>query len=171
MAIYIALLRAINVGGTGKLPMAELRTLCEGLGFSGVTTYIQSGNVVFRSRSGVAKVQKSLEEALANTIGKPVGVHLRTPAEMASIIARNPFPQAAPNRLIVLFLSESPPSKSIEGVATPDGEELALSGRELFIHFPNGQGTSKLKMPFKDTGTGRNLNTVVKLLELAEALL
>src|SRR5688572_9957014 len=102
MAVFVALLRAVNVGGTGKLPMTELRQLCEKASFANVTTYIQSGNVVFSTRLGEARVQRLLESALANRMGKPVGVHLRTPAELADVIARNPFPHVAPNRLLVM---------------------------------------------------------------------
>ena len=85
MSVYVALPRAVNVAGTGMLPMKELRELCEAAGFDRVATYIQSGNVVFSSRRGAAAVQRLLEEALAAKMGKPVGVHLRTPDELASI--------------------------------------------------------------------------------------
>jgi uncharacterized protein (DUF1697 family) len=170
MAVYVALLRAINVGGTGQLPMSELRELCEEAGFGDVATYIQSGNVVFSSKLGKARVQRLLEEALATRIGKPVGVHLRTPAELASIPARNPFPGVAGNRVLVFFLQSALPPDALADLEVPGNEEVRLSGREVFIHYPDGMGRSKLKIPFAKTATGRNLNTVEKLLELSRAL-
>ena len=94
MAAFIALLRAVNVGGTGKLPMSELKSMCEALGFAGVRTYIASGNVVFTSRKSEAAVKKALEAALESYAGKPVGVMVRTLAEMQAVLTDNPFPKA-----------------------------------------------------------------------------
>jgi uncharacterized protein (DUF1697 family) len=169
MPVYAALLRAVNVGGTGMLPMKELRELCEAAGFVGVATYIQSGNVVFSSRRGAAAVQRLLEEALEAKLGKPVGVHLRTPDELASVLARNPFPGVPGNQVLVLFLDAAPAADALDGLVVPGGEQVRLSGREVFIHFPDGMGRSKLKIPFAKTATGRNLNTVAKLLEMGRA--
>lgn len=168
--IHVALLRAINVGGTGKLAMTELRELCEGCGFTSVATYIQSGNVVFRSKLGEAAAKKALEQALARKMGKPFGVLVRSGAELARIAAEQPFPEALPNQLLVMFLDEPPPAGSLDGLVAPGGEEWQLRGRELFLHFPQGMGKSKLKVPFQKIGTGRNLNTVRKLAEMAAAL-
>lgn len=170
MSVFVALLRAVNVGGTGKLPMSELRALCEDAGFERVTTYIQSGNVVFSSRLPGARVQQKLEAALAAKLGKAVGVHLRTPFELAAIVRRNPFEHAAPNRLLVLFLERAPPRNALAAIEIPGREELRLAGREVFIHYPDGMGRSRLKIPFAKTATGRNLNTVVRLLALAREL-
>src|SRR5579872_2852002 len=108
MASFVALLRAVNVGGTGKLPMSELKQICEELGFAGVRTYIASGNVVFESRKSEAAVKAALEERLAARAGKPVGVLVRTAAEMARVLADNPFPKAAPNRTMAVFLDRAP---------------------------------------------------------------
>jgi uncharacterized protein (DUF1697 family) len=94
MAVHIALLRAVNVGGTGKLPMAELKAICEGLGFRGVRTYIQSGNVVFASPLTQAAVKSRLEKALAARLGKPCAVLMRTAAELEATVAANPIPEA-----------------------------------------------------------------------------
>src|SRR4051812_18614738 len=170
MTAFVALLRAINVGGTGKLAMADLTKLCEKAGWKRVKTYIQSGNVVFESGVSEAKVKAQLEKALAVKVGRPVGVLLRTGAELDAVLAHNPFADAPGNRVIVMFLDEAPPKSSIADVKTPDGEEIVLRGREVYIHFPNGQGTSKLKLPHTKVGTGRNINTVTKLAELARAL-
>jgi len=160
----------VNVGGTGKLPMSELRQLCEQCGLSSVATYIQSGNVVFQSKRAEASVQKLLAQALATHMGKPYGVLVRTAAELRALLEQNPFPEAPPNRVLVVFLETVPPASCLDTVSAPGGEQLTLIGRHLIVHFPNGMGQSKLKIPFQKTGTGRNLNTVRKLIELLEAL-
>lgn len=167
MATYIALLRAVNVGGTGKLPMADLRTLCEKAGFRDVRTYIASGNVVFTSELTAKKALVTLEAALAKRLGIATQVLIRTADELEAVMAANPFPEAEPNRLIVVFLSKEEPLSAIEGWKIPAGERIALVGRELFIHYPDGMGQSKLRVPFADQGTGRNLNTVRALLAMA----
>jgi uncharacterized protein (DUF1697 family) len=166
---HIALLRAVNVGGTGKLPMADLRTLCARAGFTDVRTYIQSGNVVFASTLSAAAAKAKLEKALAAKLGKPSRALLRGADELERVIAANPFPEAAPNQLVIVFLDAAPAKAAIKDWKIPGRERLALHGRELYVHFPDGQGQSKLKVPFADEGTGRNLNTVRKLLEMARA--
>jgi uncharacterized protein (DUF1697 family) len=163
MTAYVALLRAINVGGTGKLDMGDLRTLCEGCGFGRVATYIQSGNVVFQTKRSEASVQKLLEQSLTEKMGKPVGVLVRSGEELSAVLENNPFPDAPPDRVIVLFLATPTPRGALDAIETPGGERLAARGREIFIHYPDGQGTSRLKLPFQKMGTGRNLNTVRKL--------
>jgi uncharacterized protein (DUF1697 family) len=170
MPAYAALLRAVNVGGTGKLVMSDLRQLCEASGLTDVTTYIQSGNVVFRSSRSEASVKKLLEAALAKQLGKPCGVLVRSARELRELLDENPFPEAAPNQVIVLFLDEKPNAASLQEVVAPGGEEVRACGRHVFIHFPRGQGQSKLKLPFQKTATGRNLNTLRKLLALLDAL-
>ena len=170
MPAYAALLRAVNVGGTGKLAMTELRKLCATAGFGDVATYIQSGNVVFTSKRGEASVKKLLEAALAEQLGKPCAVLVRTAGELRELLDANPFPKAAPNRLLVLFLDEEPSAAKLKDVVAAGGEELRVCGRHVLVHFPNGMGQSKLKLPFRDVGTGRNLNTVRKLLAMLEAM-
>jgi uncharacterized protein (DUF1697 family) len=170
MPAYAALLRAVNVGGTGKLAMSDLRQLCESSGLTDVTTYIQSGNVVFRSSRSEASLKKLLETALAKQLGKPCSVLVRSATELRELLDENPFPEAAPNQLLVLFLDETPSAASLREVVAPGGEELRACGRHVFIHFPKGQGQSKLKLPFQKTGTARNLNTLRKLLALLDAL-
>lgn len=166
MTKYAALLRAINVGGTGKLAMTDLAALCTKAGFTDVTTYIQSGNVVFGSRASEAAVTKTLEQLLAAKLGKPVGVMVRTNPELVAVLAANPFPEVAPNRVIVAFLPSAPPKDALVGVKAPGGERLALGRREIYVAYPEGQGSSKLKVPFASVGTGRNLNTIAKLAAL-----
>jgi uncharacterized protein (DUF1697 family) len=170
MTAFVALLRAINVGGTGKLRMTDLVGLCGDTGFKRAATYIQSGNVVFGSPLPEAKVKAKLEKALAAHMGKPFGALIRTGKELETVLVRNPFKKAAPNRVIVLFLDEAPPPSALHQLVIPGAEEVALVGREIFVHYPEGQGSSKLKISFAKTGTGRNLNTVAKLVAMAHAL-
>jgi uncharacterized protein (DUF1697 family) len=170
MTAYAALLRGINVGGSGKLSMQDLAALCNDSGCRNVRTYIQSGNAVFTSSLAERKVKQSLEKALAEKLGKPVAVLVRTSAELESVIRRNPFGDAKPNQVLVLFLDEAPPRKVFLGLDAPGGEEVKPDGREVFVHYPQGMGRSKLKLPLVAVGTGRNLNTVRKLAEMAREL-
>ena len=170
MTVYVALLRAVNVGGTGALPMAELKAICEGLGFTDVRTYIQSGNVLFRADEPEEAAAERLDAALGQKFGRRPGVMVRTAKELEEIIARVPFPEAKPNFLLVYFLPEKAPDDALEKMVAPDEEEAAVAGREIFVHYPNGSGRSRLKLPALKSGTSRNLNTVRKLAELARAM-
>ena len=170
MGAFIALLRAVNVGGTGKLPMSELKSMCEELGFGSVRTYIASGNVVFTSRKSEAAVKSALEKRLAAYAGKPVGVLVRSAAEMAEVSAKNPFPKAAPNRTMAIFLDEAPPKDAIAGVRGRKDEEIKLGKREIYVHYGEGMAKSKLVIPAAKTGTARNMNTIATLAEMAAEL-
>jgi len=167
MTTLIALLRAINVGGTGKLPMADLRVLCEKAGFTNVRTYIASGNVVLASKRSATAAKTTLEAALHKKLGKPCQVLIRTAHELEATIAANPFPEAEPAKILIIFLDAPPPAGVLDGVKIPGGERLKLVGRELFIHYPEGMGQSRLRTPLADIGTGRNLNTTRALLSMA----
>jgi uncharacterized protein (DUF1697 family) len=167
MTTYVALLRAVNVGGTGKLPMTELRAMCETAGFAKVRTFIASGNVVFDADAPADAVKMALERALEAYAGKPVGVMVRTGPEMAAILAANPFGAAAPNRTMAIFLDDPPLVGSLAGVAGRQDEEVALGAREIYVHYPNGMGNSKLRIPAARRGTARNMNTVATLAEWA----
>ncbi len=170
MAVFVALLRAVNVGGTGALPMAELKTLCEESGFTDVKTYIQSGNVLFRSEEDEKTVQTRLEEALARKMGASPGVILRSRQELENAADNSPFPHAKPNYLLVSFLPDAPPKDALDKLVAPGGEEVHIAGREIYVHYPDGSGRSKLKLPALKAGTSRNLNTVRKLAEMAREL-
>jgi len=166
MPTHIALLRAVNVGGTGKLPMAELRALAEQLEFENPRTYIASGNLVFESALAANKVRAKLEAALATHIGKPVGVVVRSAAELRALLEANPFPDAPPNRVLVTLLNDPLPANWEDDVRHKKGEFLVAAKRELFVHYVDGQGQSKLRIPAAEAGTARNLNTLRALLEL-----
>lgn len=167
MTVFVALLRAVNVGGTGKLPMADLRRLCAECGFERAETYIASGNAVFESDESESAVAKKLEAALAACAGKKVGVLIRSAAEMAAVAAENPFPGAPPARVLATFLPAAPPrdlASTLKGVVD---EEVRPGRREIYVFYPNGSGRSKLKLPGVDAGTARNMNTVARLAEMA----
>lgn len=167
MTVYVALLRAVNVGGTGKLPMAALRAICEALSFARVRTYVASGNVVFESAKSAAAVKVALEKQLHAYAGKPVGVLVRTATEMAAVLKANPFPRAAPNRTVAIFLDETPPKDALKQARGVANEEMRLGVREIYVHYGDGMASSKLKIPAAATGTMRNMNTVAKLAQMA----
>lgn len=163
----VALLRAINVGGHGKLPMSELLGHCASAGFKDAKTLLQSGNVVF---DGKGKAPSQLERALEAKVGTDVMV--RTAAEWNEVIAANPFRAEAksdPGRLLVMFL-KSEPDADFEW---PGPERMKRIGRQLYIVYPNGAGTSKLtgaliERKLVTRGTARNWNTVTKIAALLE---
>lgn len=170
MTTYIALLRAVNVGGTGKLPMSELRAMCCDAGFTRVETYIASGNVVFQSEATPSKIQAELEARLQAFSGKPARVIVRSEREMLAVLKANPFPKAAPNSTYVVFLSEPPPSDALAHASGQKDEQISLGEKEIYIQYGSGMGRSKLQIPAAKTGTARNMNTVAKLVEMATKL-
>lgn len=167
MPTHIALLRAVNVGGTGKLPMAELKAMAARIGFENPRTYIASGNLVFQSAMDSEAARQALEAALEAYAGKPVGVIMRTPEAMQAVLDANPFPEAAGNRCIVLFLDGPPPADLQETLRHQAEERVAPGRNEIYIHYGEGMARSKLVVPAAKTGTGRNLNTVEKLVGMA----
>ena len=167
MTAWVALLRAVNVGGTGKLPMSELKAMCEQLGFKGVRTYIASGNVVFSSPKSEAAIKSALEKRLAAYAGKPLGVLVRSAEEMAAVSAGNPCSKLAPNRTMALFLDHAPPADVLATVRGRKDEEIRLGTREIYIHYGDGMAQSKLVIPASKTGTARNMNTVAVLAKMA----
>lgn len=170
MTAFVALLRAVNVGGTGKLPMTELTALCEAAGFEGVRTYIASGNVVFRSDRSEAQVKAELERRLADYAGKPVGVCVRTAAEMVAVRDANPFPDANPSATVAIFLDAAPPADVAEAAQGRAGERISPGLREIYVDYGEGMGQSKLRMAAARSGTARNMNTVAKLAAMAGEL-
>jgi len=167
MTTYIALLRAINVGGTGKLPMADLKQMCVEQGFARVETYIASGNVVFDCDLSSQMVQAKLEKRLAAYAGKAVGVFVRTTAEMRTVLSKNPFPDNDPKLTYSFFLNEKPHSSALDDIQGRDGEEVRLGRREIYVYYPKGMGQSRLRIRTATQGTARNLNTVARLVEMA----
>lgn len=167
MTTHIALLRAVNVGGTGKIPMAALEALCAELGFGRIETYIASGNVIFDSDTTAADVQRKLEEQLRTHAGKAIGVIVRTAVEMKAVLKRSPFPNKESNLTYTFFLNDTPSPTALDDVRGCNGEEIVLGTREFYVYYPKGMGASKLRIPAARSGTSRNMNTVAKLVEIS----
>ncbi len=177
MTAYVGLLRGVNVGGSKKVAMADLRTAAAGCGFEAVATYIQSGNVVFTSRKGAKRVASDLHDAILGDIGVDTRVVIRTAAQMHAVLAKNPFlARGVDSKLLhVVFLYEesTPTLDAVEPeVYAPD--EITVAGTEAYVYVPNGLGRSKLG---NDTvmrrlgvlGTTRNWRTCATLAEMAGA--
>ena len=176
----ICLLRGVNVTGNNKIKMDTLKAICVSLKLGSPQTYIQSGNAVFTSREpDLDKLARKIEGAIERECGFRPAVFLRTAAEMRSVLARNPFAGRAgiePGKLLVMFHSEEVEAAKLR-IVKQAGEEIHFDGREAFIYYPDGQGKSRLSFAAAErgakppSGTGRNWNTVTKLLDMAEALL
>jgi uncharacterized protein (DUF1697 family) len=163
MPVFVALLRAVNVGGSGKLPMSDLKRLCEKAGFRNVRTYIASGNVVAERDGAEAEAKAALEADFKAYAGKPVGVIVRTAAEMSKVVANNPFTDRSASRTVAIFLDHALPPDALKDVKGQANEELRLGAREIYVHYPEGIGRSKLRIPAAGGGTARNMNTLAKL--------
>jgi len=180
MPVVISMLRGVNVGSHNRIKMDALRAVYESLGLLDVQTYVQSGNVVFRTKErSLIGLGKRIEAAIEGSWGFRPLVVLRSTSEMRGAIAKNPFAERRvdPDRLLVTFLASVPDAEALgKALAiSTDPEELRIDGSEAYIYFPNGMARPKMSWPriekaLKTSGTGRNWNTVTKLLEMAEAL-
>lgn len=168
MTAYVGLLRAINAGT--KLPMTDLKRLCEQAGFAKVKTYIASGNVLFESDLPAAKVKALLEAALEEHAGKRIPAQVRTAAEMVAVSEANPFKTDPKNTTVAIFLDGPPARDTLETLKGQNGEKVALGSREIYVAYGATIGRSKLAIPAAKDGTARNVNTIAKLAELASAL-
>lgn len=189
MATHVALLRGINLGGRNKVSMADLRALVSELGHTGVSTYIQSGNVLFTAEppgADAAELAAAMAEAITAKLGVTSPVVVLTAGELAQVVAANPFPgEPEPRRVHAVVLSE-PPGPELaakldaavaQSAAKGSGDEIRVIGRTLYLHTPAGYGTSDLAMTLMrivsspkagTTGTARNWATMRKLLELCD---
>lgn len=167
MTKFIALLRAVNVGGAGKLAMADLQSMCADAGFDRIETYIASGNVVFESKGTTDRVQAELESRLCDHAQRPVQVFVRTALELQEVLRGNPFPKAEPRLTYVFFLRNKPPPEATANVRRRVDEQLRAGKREIYVHYPLGMGQSKLVIPAAKNGTARNMNTVAKLVAMS----
>jgi uncharacterized protein (DUF1697 family) len=176
--MIICMLRGVNVGGHNLIKMDALKALCVSLKLKDPQTYVQSGNVVFSSgEKDLSKLAKRIQDAIEKAHGFRPGVMLRTAAELKEVVARNPFAKRSgiePGKLIVNFLADNPGKQAREkALAIKMGpEEMHLIGREAYIYFPNGQGRSRFPWPAIEralgtSGTGRNWNSVTKMLAMA----
>ena len=166
MTAYVALLRAVNVSGTGKLPMSDLKAMGEACGFEQCRTFIASGNLLFASDLGEADAQQRIASHIEEYFGKAVPVHVRSAAEMAEAVANNPFASEPGNRVVALFTGEKPTQAAIDAATGLNGERIALGPRLIYICYGDGMADSKLKLPAMREGTARNMNSVGKMAEL-----
>ena len=166
MTRYVAMLRAVNVSGTGKLPMAELKAMGEACGFTNVRTFIASGNLLFDSDEDEAKVTRSVADKVEAYFGKPVPVFVRSAAEMAQVAAGNPFADEPGNRVVAHFMAAAPTQAMLDAATGQKDERMALGTRQIYIFYGDGMGNSKLKLPALRDGTARNMNSVKKMAEL-----
>jgi uncharacterized protein (DUF1697 family) len=173
---YVALIRGINVTGNNLIKMERLRALFERCGCTNVRTYIQSGNVVFDSKKTASRCVQSIEEFLADELGKSIAVHVRTSAELGAIVAANPFAKEKniePARLAVSFLSGPPARERLATLKAVESgrDRFVARGNEIYVHCPDGFGRSKLAAALdrvlSTKSTSRNWNTVTTLFEMA----
>jgi uncharacterized protein (DUF1697 family) len=170
VSAFVALLRAVNVGGTGKLPMSTLKSIGEAAGLAKVATYIASGNMVFTSDADERAVKTALESGLEAYAGTRIGVLVRTLTEIDLVVAGNPFPGEPGNRTLALFTDDMLSEAAIDRATGRDTEEIRLGHRAIYIHYPDGIARSRLRIPADRTGTARNMNTVATLARMAGSL-
>jgi len=180
MPVFLSMLRGVNVGGHNQIKMDALRDLYVSLKLENPQTYVQSGNVVFCAKEkNEAQLARKIQDAIEKKFGFRPEVILRTTEEMKKALAANPFARRNldPAKVHITFLAAEPPvdAKAVIDSLKHHPEELHLIGRELYLYFPNGAGKSKLPWSqveklFHVTGTARNLNSVTKMLEIAEAM-
>jgi uncharacterized protein (DUF1697 family) len=180
MTVQVALLRAVNVGGQGKLAMADLRALCEGLGYADVRTVVQTGNLVFRTDDeGGPMLEQRLEKELLEQLGLRSDVMIRTGEKWLEVLRQNPFPDVArsdPGHLAVICLKQAPTDVALATLraAVTGPEEIQAWEAHLYVTYPDGMGRSKLTGTLIESklgtrGTARNWNTVTKLGQLVES--
>jgi uncharacterized protein (DUF1697 family) len=166
---YVALLRGINLGKR-QLRMEDLRRIAAKLGLGSPRTYIASGNLLFTSNRREESLKAALEKQLAEQMGAPVGVMIRTAEEMAAVAKANPFAGEPGNKVVAIFLDQAPAGDAGDQARNVAGERIEIGKREIYVHYPEGQGRSKLVIPAAASGTARNMNSVARLAELAKEL-
>jgi uncharacterized protein (DUF1697 family) len=181
VAVVISMLRGVNLGSHHRIKMDALRSVYESVGLRDVQTYVQSGNVIFRTDKACApSLAARIENGVERAFGFRSTVILRTVPEMRNAVSRNPFAQRSgiePARLAVIFLATDPEVEAAKALAAVKvvSEEAHVVGREVFVYYPNGMARPKLSFTviektLKTPATGRNWNTVTKLLEIAERI-
>ena len=182
MPVLISMLRGVNVGAHNRIKMDALRAIYESLGLEDARTYVQSGNVIFRTKEkNTKKLALKIQDAIEKKFKFRPAVIVRTIDELRKAIAATPFDAGRnlhPGKILVTFLEDEPPKEAAANLATLNSlpEEIHLKGRELYIYFPDGAGKSKLPWSqveklLKVTGTARNWNSVLAMLGVAEGIL
>lgn len=166
MTSFVAMLRAVNVAGTGKLPMTELKAIGEECGFTNVRTFIASGNLLFDSHLDETEVAQRVGDKVEAFFGKKVPVFVRSAAEIAAVLAGNPFPDDKPSRVMAHFIAETPTTAMLAEARDVSGERLAIGPRMIYVSYGEGIGNTRLNLPALRHGTARNLNSVARMAEL-----
>ena len=169
MTAYVALLRAVNVGGR-KLLMSDLKAIADELTLSNAMTYIASGNLLFRSERSEPSLKSALEHAIGEHMGADVPVMVRSADELAAVLAANPFRDAPGNRTVAIFLDQAPPPDAAAAAKNVADERIGVGTRELYVAYGAGMADSKLRIPAAAGGTARNMNTVAKLVALSKEM-
>jgi len=168
--LHVALLRGVNLGPNRRVAMGDLKALFETLGFGGVRTLIQSGNVVFSSTGSVT--EDAIEAAVSDRFGMPIEVMLRTQRQMKAIVANNPFADAEVRAIHVGYMRAAPPAADVRRLDVDDlaPEQAVVMGKEVYFHLPNGMGRTRLPdhvgRHLSIPTTVRNWNTTLRLLEM-----
>ena len=170
MTAYVALLRAVNVSGTGKLPMSELKRMGEECGFTSVRTFIASGNLLFRSDLAECQVRDRVAAAVEAFFRRPVPVFVRSAADLAELVAANPFTDDKLSRVMAHVIDEPPTSAMLAAARDLSGERMALGPRAIYVSYGEGIGSTRLKLPAAKLGTARNMNSVGKIAALLSDL-
>lgn len=170
MTAYVALLRAVNVAGTGKLPMAELKRMGEECGFASVRTFIASGNLLFVTDQDEDAVCLCMAARIEQYFGRPVPVFVRSAAEMHALHQGNPFTDDKPSRVMAHIIDEAPTAAMLEEARDVQGERMALGPRAIYVSYGECIGKTKLKLPAVAKGTARNINSVGRMAVLLAEL-
>ena len=174
MGTYVAFLRGINLGPTNKISMPALRELAADLGYTEVRTYINSGNLIFSSTKTSATLEREISAAIKSTIGHSIDVAVRTPAQLKKVVANNPYPEGNPSQVTVAFLTKAsgPDAEQKVAAIAKDYEPFTFAGKEVYVHYSHGLGTSKLAERFSAiigvSATVRNIRTVEKIIALCD---
>lgn len=174
MTRYAAFLRAVNLGSTNKVAMPRLRSMAEALGYTGVRTYINSGNLLFSAAGTADELTQALEQAIRDEFDLRIDVAVRTEAQLRALLESNPFPDGEPSQVTVAFLTRPPPPEAEQrvGALAGDQEQVVFSGLEVWVNYTQGQGTSKLAAQFNKavgvSSTVRTVRTVTKVVELLD---
>ena len=166
MTAYVALVRAVNVTSTGMLPKEKLKAMGEASGFDNCRTFINSGNLLFTSDLAEAAIEKRLEEKVSAHLGKPARIYVRSAAEMAEAVKRNPFGEDNPSRVMTHFIDGKPTKDMLDEARDVQGERISLGPRLIYVSYGEGIGKSKLKLPAIKQGTARNMNSVARTADL-----
>jgi uncharacterized protein (DUF1697 family) len=175
MTRYVALLRGINVGGSNKISMPQLRAMAESLGYQSVSTYINSGNLLFTSAKSSEALAEEIQQAIKAEFGRPIDVTVRDLDQLRAVLAANPFPDGNPSQVTVAFLTKRAAPTAREKVAdlAKDYEPFTFAGTEVYVNYTHGLGNSLLAERFSKavgvSATVRNIRTVAKIAEMLDS--